>query len=54
MLFKFSGLEAHRREETSMEYCGIDVHQKNSEICTLAEDGEDKGPEPDLGENSVW
>jgi len=23
-----------------MEYCGIDVHQKYSEICTLAEDGE--------------
>ncbi len=23
-----------------MEYCGIDVHQKYSEICILAEDGE--------------
>jgi len=23
-----------------MDYCGIDVHQKYSEICILAEDGE--------------
>ncbi len=40
MLFKFYGLKAHKREETGMEYCGIDVHQKYSEICILAEDGE--------------
>jgi len=25
-----------------MDYCGIDVHQKESEICILAEDGEVK------------
>lgn len=40
MLFKFNGLEAHRREETGMEYCGIDVHQKETEICILNEEGE--------------
>ena len=40
MLFKLNGLKAHKREETGMEYCGIDVHQKYSEICILAEDGE--------------